>query len=344
MLLRVFCPGCRLSPAWTDDPAGLLGTVCGRPFRCDARLCDEQAADVTARYMEDRHRVACAVFAAPSQAAAALAATVDRPPSRVWLAGAIACLAALLVCREMASAYESASLLWTGFALGIPPLVALLLYQSSPKLPIAVLLSTAVAVLGIALIGVNRISANVLAELLLVTGAVTVPVVLDLALTNLGRMLVVDVLDWRVAALTFFVAVPILCTIAFPSTLRAAREADARLIRRLARRTQASDGSLIIDELDPGLARKAQQRLAIRAGGRTYELSEASTRTTLDDRGVTSQVVRHGQARSSRTKRTPDERVALVLDLAGTPLPEAVEFEGLRGPTTIYSETVALAK
>ena len=63
MRLRVSCRACRLFPAWTDDPDGPPGTVCNRPFRCDARLNDEQATDVTGHYMEGRHRVFCSLVA-----------------------------------------------------------------------------------------------------------------------------------------------------------------------------------------------------------------------------------------------------------------------------------------
>jgi len=268
MLLRVSCRGCRLSPAWTDDPDGLLGTVCNRPFRCGARVDDEQSNDVTAGYMDDRHHAFYALAAEPAGMSVPehrIHRIFGRPPSRAWIVATISCLAALLVCHEMMSAYEGASLVGIGFALGIP--LAALLF---------------------------------------------------------GRTLAPDALDWRVASLSFFVALPVLLTIAFPSALQAAREADARLIGSLVSRTRADEGSLVIDRLDPGLAEKAKQRVAVRAGGRTYDLADASTR--------------------KQGKRSPDRRVTLVVDLKGTPEPHEVEFEGLRGPTTTFSEMVALAK
>ena len=42
--------------------------------------------------------------------------------------------------------------------------------------------------------------------------------------------------------------------------------------------------------------------------------------------------------------RLRNVRVTLVLDLAVHPIPDEIEFEGLRGATTIYSEKVAFAR
>ena len=53
MLLRVWCSRCRLAPAWTDDPDGLLQSVCNRPFRCLALAKLGVVQSVTCREILD---------------------------------------------------------------------------------------------------------------------------------------------------------------------------------------------------------------------------------------------------------------------------------------------------
>ena len=355
MLLRVSCSRCRLSPAWTDDADGFLQTVCNRPFRCLAQLCDEQLGDVTPRYMDKRHLALWSTGAVPSQqevvevqgiAAAprrrSLFSSLRRPRTLGVLA--VSCLAAALISHDLASAYETGAILSIAIELVLPPLASLLVYHSSSKSPVAVALSASITALAIGIFGIDRVSASALDGFLLVTTSVAIPIGLDLSLADMGRALRHDNLDWRIASLGFVVALPVLFLLAFPSTLRTARQSDAGLIRRLVRRTKTEGSSLVIERLDPQVAADARRRVAVRADGRTYDLSDAAVQTTVEERTIAKHVERRGVTRSHKVNRAEEERVTLVLDLAGQRIPEQIEFDGLRGPTTIYSEKVALAK
>jgi hypothetical protein len=345
----VSCSRCRLSPAWTDDPDGLLQSVCNRPFRCLGQLCDEQLGDVTPRYMEKRHLALWSTGAVPSQREVVEVQRIAAAPRRRSLFStlgvlAVSCLAAALISHDLASAYESGAILSIAIELALPPLAGLLVYHSSSKSPVAVALSASIVALAIGIFGIDRVSASALDGFLLVTTSVAIPIVLDLSLTDMGKALRHDNLDWRIASLGFVVALPVLFLLAFPSTLRAARRSDAGLIRRLVGRTKTEGSSLVIERLDPQVATDARRRVAVRADGRTYDLSDAAVQTTVEERTIAKRVERRGVARSHKVNRAQEERVTLVLDLAGQRIPEQIEFDGLRGATTIYSEKVALAK
>jgi hypothetical protein len=92
------------------------------------------------------------------------------------------------------------------------------------------------------------------------------------------------------------------------------------------------------------MAEEAQRRVVIRVDGKTYGLSSASTETVLEKRKITKQIERHGAPVSRVVTRDRDERVTLVLSLKGSRIPDEIEFDSSWGPTTIYSEKVALAK
>jgi hypothetical protein len=347
MLSRVSCSRCRLSPAWTDDPDGLLQSICNRPFRCLAQLRDEQLCDVTPRYMEKRHLALWSTGAVPSQReVVAVQAAAPRRRSLFSTLGVlvVSCIAAALISHDLASAYESGAILSIAIELVLPPLASLLVYHSSSKSPVAVALSVSIAALAIGIFGIDRVSASALDGFLLVTSSVAIPIALDLSLADMGRALRYDNLDWRIASLGFVVALPVLFLLAFPSTLRTAQQSDAGLIRRLVRRTKTEGSSLVIERLDPQVAADARRRVAVRADGRTYDLSDAAVQTTVEERTIAKRVERRGVTRSHKVNRAQEERVTLVLDLAGQRIPEQIEFDGLRGPTTIYSEKVALAK
>jgi hypothetical protein len=257
---------------------------------------------------------------------------------------AVSCLAAALIAHDLAAAYESDAILSIAIGLVLPPLASLLVYHRSSKSPVAVALSVSITALAIGIFGIDRVSASALDGFLLVATSVAMPIVLDLALADMGRALRHDDLDWRIASLGFVVALPVLFLLAFPSTLRAAQRSDAGLIRRLVRRTKTEGSSLVIERLDPQVATDARRRVAVRADGRTYDLSDAAVQTTVEEHTIAKRVERRGTTRSHKVNRTKEERVTLVLDLAGHRIPEQIEFDGLRGPTTIYSEKVALAK
>jgi hypothetical protein len=81
--------------------------------------------------------------------------------------------------------------------LGLPPLISLILYRSSARVTVAAFLSLLVAAVGADTVGVDRLSANELDVLLLVTATIAAPIVLDLALIDMGQVLRVAAPDWR---------------------------------------------------------------------------------------------------------------------------------------------------
>ena len=160
MLYRVSCGRCRLSPAWTDDPAALFAGVCHRPFRCLANVCDQQLRDVTARAMEQRHLEIAREIAVVERPAVVMQSRPSpfssprRAPTLAVLA--ISCLAAALVSHDLASAYESDAMLSIAIELVLPALASLLVYRSSAKSAIAVPLTVSITALAIGIFGIER--------------------------------------------------------------------------------------------------------------------------------------------------------------------------------------------
>ena len=318
MFVRVSCDRCRVSPAWTDDPAAILEGGCRHPADCAARFLDEQLAEVPLD-ADGGRRWFLRLPPFPRSTVPALA-TPDSLSSGFWLT-IVPCIAALLVSLAMASAYENAAMLPIFLELAAPPLVVLLFHGPSARATTVALLCLAGAALVIDTVGVGRL-ATPLSGLLLVSGAIGGFLLVDLELTDLGRTLRWDVLSGPWIAATFVAVTALLLAVEFPGANQIARREDEAIVRRLVPRLRMQGGSLVLDRLDSTLAKDAESRLLILAAGKRYELSRASAEAVGD----------------------PKQLVTLVLPLRGSRVPTEVEIEGVRGPATTYETKIALAK
>lgn len=339
MFVRVSCDRCRVSAAWTDDPAAILEGGCRHPTDCAARLVDDALAEV--RLDSDGRRRSLARLPPFPRAEAPAGAEPDLVPSGFWLA-IVPCIAALLVSLALASAYEDAAILPILVELAAPPLVVLFLYRRSAKVTVLALLCLAGAALVIDTLGVGRLAATPLNGLLLVGGAIAGPLLVDLELADLGRMLRWDVLSGAWIASTFVAVTALLLAVEFPGAYQIARREDEAIVRRILPRLKMQGSSLVLDRLDPRLALDAERRLLILAAGRRYELSGASAETVTAPKRATPSVA--GDAKPDRADGDRKELVTLVLPLRGHRIPTEVEIEGVRGPATTYETKVALAK
>ncbi len=340
MFVRVSCDRCRVSPAWTDDPAAILEGGCHQPADCAAHFVDEQLAEV--KLGPDGAPYSFPRIPLFPRSEVATVATPEPAPSGYWLT-LVPCIAALLVSLALASAYENAAILPILLELAAPPLVALLLYRSSGKATFVALLSLAGAAFVIDTLGVGPLSAKPLNGLLLVVGAIAGPLLLDLELADLGRM------RWELVspvwvASTFVAVTAFLLAVEFPNAKQIARREDEAIVRRLVPRLRMQGTSLVLDRLDPRLAEDAESRLLILAAGRRYDLSRASAQTVASPKNGTSGVERHGTAKPDEADGDRKKLVTLVLPLRGSRIPTEVEIEGVRGLATTYETKVALAK
>ena len=337
MFVRVFCDRCRMSPAWTDDPAAILEDGCRHPAECAARLVDEQLSVVKLGSERScRFSVHPRPFLAPEK-------RVNATPTAARSGFSVArvpCVAALLAPLALASAYESAAILPTLIELAAPAVLALVLYRSSSKAAIVPLLCLSAAALAIDTLGGTLVLARPINGFLLVSGAIAFPILVDLGLIDLGRLLRGNVVSGAWIASTFVVLTALLLVIEFPRANQIARREDEAIVRRLVPRLHAQGHWLVLDRLDPRLASDAERRLQILAGGRRYELAGASAETVAEPKNV----VNRGGASFDRAERDRKDLVRLVLPLRGDHAPDEVEIEGVRGPATIYGARVALAK
>jgi hypothetical protein len=329
MLLRVSCERCRLSALWTDDPRSFLATACEDPAQCRAEVLDEQAIEVSLRFRETRlwHLLHWDLGAAVGiKAFAALAA---------------ANITAAIVVLALTAAYAQAEIVAALCVLALPSLLAIPLYAGSPRSPTACFLSLLVASSAVVLLGVER-STNPLNALVLVVASVAVPVTLDLVRVDVNRSVRFDAPPYRMALPVFLVILlPLLC-LGFVKARQVARAEDVRLIERLARRLKPEGDLLVIDRLSPQMAEEARNRVSVRAEGRTYELSRATLERIVKKRTTVTRVERGGETCSLDVTAARDEDVRLVVKLRHAPAPSEIELDSRRGPTTIYSELVAL--
>src|SRR5262249_13760874 len=240
--------------------------------------------------------------------------------------------------------YESAAILPTLVELAAPALLALVLYRSSPKATIVPLLCLSAAALVIDTLGGSAMLAKPINGFLLVSGAIALPVLVDLGLIDLGRVLRGNVVSGAWIASTFVVLTTLLLVIEFPRANQIARREDEAIVRRLVPRLRAQGHLLVLDRLDPRLASDAERRLQILAGGRRYELAGASAQPVAAPRRVATRGESLGVASFDRRERDGENLVTLVLPLRGDRAPDEVEIEGVRGPETVYDARVALAK
>jgi hypothetical protein len=338
MFVRVFCDRCRVSPAWTDDPAAILDDGCRHPADCAARLVDEQLAIVK---LGSERRCRFAIPPPRSPLSEVVTPNAARSGFSVAL---VPCVAALLASLALASAYESAAMVPTFLELAAPAVLALVLYRSSPKATIVALLCLAGAALAIDTLGSGPMLARPFNGLLLVSAAIALPVFVDLELVDLGRLLGGNVVSGIWIGSTFAILTALLLVVEFPRANQIARREDEAIVRRLVPRLRAQGHLLVLDRLDPRLASDAERRLSILAGGRRYELAGASAETVAEPRSVATRDQRLGIASFDRMERDGKDLVTLVLPLRGDRAPDEVEIEGVRGPETVYDARVALAK
>ncbi len=331
MLLRVSCERCRLWPFWTDDPRAFLATACEDPARCRAKVLDEQAIEVSLRYRETglRHLLRWDLGAAVG--------------IKTFAALAIANVTAALVVLALTAAYTQAEIGSAVCVLALAPLLAIALYAGSPRSPTACASSLLVASSAVVFLGVDR-SASPLNALVLVVASVAVPVTLDLLRVDLNRTVHFAAPPYRMALPVFVVILlPLLC-LGFLRARQVARAEDAQLIERLARRLRPEGELLVIDRLSPRMAEEARNRIAVRAGGRTYDLSRATLERVVKKRTTVTRVERGGETRSLDVTAAGNEDVRLVVKLRHPPAPGQIELDGRRGPTTIYREVVTLGE
>jgi hypothetical protein len=329
MLLRVFCERCRVWPLWTDDPRSFLATACDDPARCRAKVLDEQAIDVSVRYRETGlwHLLRWDLGAAVG--------------IKAFAALALANVSAALVVLALSAAYTQAQMHSVLRVLSLPPFLTAILYAGSPRSPTLCFSSLLITSSVVVLFGVEQ-STSPLNGLVLVVASVAVPATLDLMRVDANRAVHFDAPPYRIALPLFLVILLPLLSLGFLRARQVARAEDAHLIERLARRLKSEGDFLVIDHLSPRMAEEAQSRIAVRAGGRTYDLSHAALERIVKKWTIATRVERGGETRSLHARAAGDEDVRLVVKLRQAPVPDEVELDGRRGPTTIYSKMVAL--
>lgn len=326
MLVRVLCTRCRLAPAWTDDADGLLGTVCNRPFHCEGRLFDERGLELTSAHMASRTH---ALFRASDGAPPASASTgCVREPAEVPVARlvtiALSSIVAWAVCAALLAGYASAVVIPTLVVLGLPAFAALFVVRPLGLAWAAAAAALALASLGVDLIGAGSIAASPLRGLLVDVVAAALP--LASVLPRPDRVAAWSAFleggghGWHTAGLSFAAAAILFLGVGVPHARRVASIEDAGLIRRLVQRTKAEGNELVIGDLSAKLAALARRRVAVVADGELYDLADAEL--------------------APEARR---DRVTLVVPLRTPVAPSRIEFDGLRGPTTTYRQTLELA-
>jgi hypothetical protein len=172
--------------------------------------------------------------------------------------------------------------------------------------------------------------------------AVAIPVGVDLILQDFGKRLTVSPLFSRGAAATFLaVVLPLSGWIIAREHFTAVAEDDA-LIRTVAQNVSPQGDTIVFDQVDPRQKDKLKNLVSVRTKEKTYRLSEAEIESVVEERTVRREGRKQGQPEV--VSREQDERMRIILNLQGAPIPEDIILFSQRGPITVSELKVPLEK
>lgn len=251
-------------------------------------------------------------------------------------------LPAVVAAFTVRAIYQEGNVLSSAVALLAPVLVLVLVHEGSSKRVVSVLAGLLVAspamLLWIAFVG--HLSPFALLTIALV--AVVVPIAFDLILLDSGTRLPVSEEVARSALVVFLAAfVPLsvaLIRSGHPDVVRK----DEALIREVAQHVQVQKNAIVFDRIDPRRKAELKNRLAVRAMGKTYQLSNAHFESVSEERTVKKRTEKRGMARTTEVTRERAEQMRIVVHLGSAARPENIVVFSTRGPLTIAEQQVEL--
>jgi hypothetical protein len=265
-----------------------------------------------------------------------------RTYSSTALGAGFGLIVAMVTAVTMRTIYQEGNLLSSALALVLPLVALLFLHEGSSKRVVSALigLATGCAVTLLWLTFADDLNSFALFAIAL--SALIVPIVVDVVLLDAGARIPVSPAAVRSAAIVFVACFIPLGSVLLSCEHREIMRKDQDLIREFARHVELYENWIVFDRVDPRSESQLKNRLAVRAMGKTYRLSNAHFEKVSEEYTVRKRTSRRGATKRVEVSRERDERLRVVVDLGKIERPENIVVFSTRGPLTIAEEEVEL--
>jgi hypothetical protein len=172
--------------------------------------------------------------------------------------------------------------------------------------------------------------------------AIAIPVGVDLILQDFGTRLIIPPLFSRGAAAAFFAVVLPLSIWAIAHEHLTAVAEDEALIRTVAQNVRPQGDTIVFDQVDPRQKDRLRNLVSVRTPGKTYRLSDADIESVVEQRTVLRE--NRKQRQNEVVSWEQAERMRIILQLQGAPVPDDITLFSQRGPITVSELKVPLEK
>lgn len=251
-------------------------------------------------------------------------------------------LPAVLAAFTVRAIYQEGNLLSSGLALTLPLLLVLCIHGSVEKRIFSVfaglIAGSSLALAWMA--ATDDLSSFALLTIVLVT--VLTPIALDLVLLDIGTRALVSVTTARSAAIVFAATFVPLAALLVYGEHRGIVQREEALLREVAQHVQVWENYLIFEHVDPRHKKELRNSVAVRAKGKTYELSNAHFESVSEERTVQKRTERRGKPKTTLFTRERDEQMRVVVDMQDKSPPTNIVVFSTRGPLTIAEQEVTI--
>jgi hypothetical protein len=258
------------------------------------------------------------------------------------LTAVLGLLPAVIAAFTVRGIYQEGNLLSSACALAVPLAVLLCIHAEIQKRVLSVLagLAAGSAVTLLWLVLAEDLNAFALLTIMLVT--LLTPITLDLVLLDIGARTPFSVATARGSLAVFVLTfIPLAATLLLREHHGIVKREKA-LIREVAQHVQVWENYIIFEHVDPRYKRELRNSVAVRAKGKTYQLSNAHFESVSQERTVQKKTEKRGIPKKVTVSREREEQMRVVVDLDDkTPLANIVVFS-TRGPLTIAEQEVTL--
>jgi hypothetical protein len=251
-------------------------------------------------------------------------------------------LPAVLAAFTVRGIYQEGNLLSSGLALAIPLLLLLGIHGSAEKRLLSafagLVAGSSLALLWMA--GAGELTSFALLTIVLVT--LLTPIALDLVLLDIGTRALVSMATARSAGIVFAATFIPLTALLVQREHQGIVQREEALLREVAQHVQVWENYLIFEHVDPRHKTELRNSVAVRAKGKTYELSNAHFESVSEERTVQKKTERRGTQKTLAVSREREEQMRVVVDMQDKTPPSNIVVFSTRGPVTIAEQEVTL--
>jgi hypothetical protein len=172
--------------------------------------------------------------------------------------------------------------------------------------------------------------------------AVAIPVGIDLILQDFGTRLTIPPIFSRGAGAAFISVVLPLSIWSIAHEHFTAMAEDEALMRTVAQNVSPQGDTIVFDKLDPRQKDKLKKLVSVRTSEKIYRLSDADIESVVEQRTVVRE--NRKQRQNEVVSWEQAERMRIILQLQGAPVPDDITLFSHRGPVTVSELKVSLEK